>query len=146
MGWSRNSHSKRKASKGENVRAKKLKKYIEFMTNLLKKIRSFFQSVCVLGYCVFPINISAFIIALTKTFLPYIVKLAFVVGSFSWATVCKLIIIFKNPYRLLQSQSIKFLIASVGFMATLVSEEKKIMAVFPVFLFYMFLSWFTLVA
>lgn len=36
-------------------------------------------------------------------------------------------------------------IASVGFMSTLVSEERKILAVYPVFLFYLFLAWFSLI-
>jgi len=36
-------------------------------------------------------------------------------------------------------------LASVGFMSTLVSEERKILAVYPVFLFYLFLAWFSLI-
>ncbi len=36
--------------------------------------------------------------------------------------------------------------ASIPFMAVLVSEEKKMLAVYPVLLFYLFLSWFALIA
>jgi len=35
--------------------------------------------------------------------------------------------------------------SSIGFMGALVSEDKKLLAVYPVFLFYLFLSWFVLV-
>jgi hypothetical protein len=35
--------------------------------------------------------------------------------------------------------------SSVGFMSTLVVKEKKYLAVYPVLLFYLFLSWFVLV-
>lgn len=83
---------------------------------------SFFQSVCVLGYCVFPINITALLCALIGNHL-FIIRLILVVLSFTWSTF-----------------------SSVGFMATLVSEDKKILAVYPVFLFYLFLSWFSLIA
>lgn len=31
-------------------------------------------------------------------------------------------------------------------MSSLVSEQKKVLAVYPVFLFYLFLAWFALVA
>lgn len=37
------------------------------------------------------------------------------------------------------------LLASVGFMEALVSEDKRILAVYPVFLFYLFLSWYCLI-
>jgi len=50
---------------------------------------SFFQTVCVLGYCVFPINIAALIVCLLKSLLPFIVKLIIVAVSFVWATFCK---------------------------------------------------------
>ena len=36
-------------------------------------------------------------------------------------------------------------LASVGFMATLTSEEKKLMATYPVFLFYLSLSWYSMI-
>lgn len=56
---------------------------------------SFFQSVCVLGYCVFPINIGALVVALTKSFLPFFVKLLFVALSFGWSTLCKALIHYR---------------------------------------------------
>ena len=94
------------------------------LTKLINK-RSFFQSVCVLGYCVFPINISSFI----AIFLPshnlffFLIKMSF----------CGVGMVFSTK-------------ASIPFMAVLVSEEKKLLAVYPVLLFYLFLSWFALIA
>jgi len=79
----------------------------------------------VLGYCVFPINLSAIIIAMTKSFLTgklYIIRAAIVCAGFIWSTW-----------------------SSVGFMGALVDKKKKMLAVYPVFLFYLFLSWFVLV-
>ena len=35
-------------------------------------------------------------------------------------------------------------LASVGFMGSMVPENKKILATYPVFLFYFFLAWFIL--
>jgi len=89
-----------------------------------------------LGYCVFPINLAALLVALTKPFLNFIIKLILVGLSFGWSTLCIYIIILRNFLKKL---------ASVGFMSTLVSEERKILAVYPVFLFYLFLAWFSLI-
>ncbi|KAL4432776.1 hypothetical protein ABPG74_011597 [Tetrahymena malaccensis] len=86
---------------------------------------SFFQSVCVLGYCIFPINIASFV----SLFLPKGYTVIFIVK----ACICGLSFLWSTR-------------ASVPFMGTLVSEEKKFLAVYPVFLFYLFLSWFALVA
>ena len=83
---------------------------------------SIFQSVCVLGYCVFPIAFASLITLLMKSFLPFFVKAIVVILGFVWATS-----------------------SSVRFMGVLVSKEKKLLAVYPVFLFYLFLSWFVLV-
>ncbi|CAD8118514.1 unnamed protein product [Paramecium sonneborni] len=83
---------------------------------------SFFQSVCLLGYCVFPINIEAIIIAFFGSYLPFLVKLIPVFLCFAWSAY-----------------------SSVGFMASLVPPHKKKLAVYPVFLFYLFLSWFSLI-
>jgi hypothetical protein len=37
-----------------------------------------------------------------------------------------------------------FILASVGFMSGMVQPEKKMIAVYPVFLFFLVLSWFVL--
>lgn len=76
---------------------------------------SFFQSVCVLGYCVFPIVVASFLcLAWTNRVWRAIV----VTMCFAWATR-----------------------ASVVFMSQLVDPERKMLAAFPVLLFYLILCW-----
>jgi hypothetical protein len=82
---------------------------------------SFFQSVCVLGYCLCPIDIAALLVAFLP-FLPTIVKLGFVAAGFSWATY-----------------------SSIGFMGQLVPDSRKLLAIYPVFLFYLFLGWLVII-
>ncbi|KAG5192923.1 terbinafine resistance locus protein [Tribonema minus] len=83
---------------------------------------SFFQSVCVLGYCVFPLVLAsaACLIAKALTGLFFIRALLVVVG-FMWSTR-----------------------ASVVFIKQIISPERKVLAVYPVFFFYAFLSWMVL--
>lgn len=89
---------------------------------LLKGKISFFQSVCVLGYCIFPLVISAFLCAMlfssgkggektgaTAQFL----KLIVVAAGFVWSTG-----------------------ASVGFMSDVVPADRKGLGLYPVWLFY----------
>ena len=52
----------------------------------------------------------------------YFVKIFVVAAGFLWSTT-----------------------SSIGFMGGLVQNEKKMLAVYPVFLFYLFLAWFVLV-
>ena len=55
----------------------------------LSAVRSFFQAASLLGYCVFPINLASFSMIFIESWLPPIFKLAIVVASFLWATLCK---------------------------------------------------------
>eukprot|EP00916_Digyalum_oweni_P002717 GHVL01005072.1.p1 GENE.GHVL01005072.1~~GHVL01005072.1.p1 ORF type:complete len:195 (+),score=18.97 GHVL01005072.1:23-607(+) len=76
---------------------------------------SFFQSVCVLGYCIFPLDLAALICF----FVPILLVKAFVVIiGFVWATG-----------------------ASVGFMSELVPEDRRLLGVYPVWLFYVAVAW-----
>lgn len=81
---------------------------------------SFFQSVCVLGYCIFPLVIAAFCSLLMKIIW---LKVIFVVVGFTWATG-----------------------ASVGFMSELVPEDRKALGVYPVWLFYVAIAWMILIS
>ncbi|KAJ1436089.1 YIPF6like protein putative, partial [Ochromonadaceae sp. CCMP2298] len=83
---------------------------------------SFFQSVCILGYCVFPLVLSA-LACLVMSFIykNILIKLAFVVVGFIWSTR-----------------------ASVVFMEQVIQEERRTLAVFPVFFFYTFIGWMIL--
>merc|ERR1712187_524767 len=87
---------------------------------LLKGRISFFQSVCVLGYCIFPLVIAAFLSMLIRVMT---LKVIFVCIGFTWATG-----------------------ASVGFMAELVPEDRKALGVYPVWLFYVAIAWMILIA
>merc|ERR1719343_1216582 len=87
---------------------------------LLKGQISFFQSVCVLGYCIFPLVIAAFCSLLSQIIW---LKVIFVVVGFTWATG-----------------------ASVGFMSELVAEDRKALGVYPVWLFYVAIAWLILIA
>jgi hypothetical protein len=80
---------------------------------------SFFQSVCVLGYCIFPIVLSSF---LCLAWDNRIWRVIVVGGAFVWSTR-----------------------ASVVFMSQLVNPERKVLAAYPVFLFYLVLSWFVFI-
>jgi len=82
---------------------------------------SFFQSVCVLGYSVFPLNLASLIMIFGHSWY-FLVRLAIVMIGFFWSTV-----------------------STSGFMGALVSQEKKMLAVYPVCLFYLFIAWFIIV-
>mmetsp|Transcript_137656 Transcript_137656/g.243230 ORF Transcript_137656/g.243230 Transcript_137656/m.243230 type:complete len:213 (+) Transcript_137656:92-730(+) len=87
---------------------------------LLRGKISFFQSVCVLGYCIFPLVIAAFVSMLLKVMF---LKVIFVSIGFVWGTG-----------------------ASVGFMSELVPEDRKALGVYPVWLFYVAIAWLILVS
>lgn len=84
---------------------------------------SFFQSLCVLGYSVFPMMISALLIAVFRhTPLRYFwLDCIWVLLGFIWATR-----------------------ASTVFIGQYIVKERRALAVFPVFFFYIFLSWMIL--
>lgn len=79
---------------------------------------SFLRSVCVLGYCVAPLNVASLFCFLwnNKIYQFILVFLAFI-----WATR-----------------------ASVGFMAQLVHQDKRLLAVYPILLFYLMIAWMIL--
>ena len=81
---------------------------------------SFFQSVCVLGYCLFPINIAAVLCFLwgNTAFKAIVVGVAF-----AWATR-----------------------ASVVFMSSMVEDKRKVLSAYPVFLFYVLLAWMVFIS
>ena len=90
---------------------------------LLGSNLSFFQSVCVLGYCVFPLLLAAILIsALQYTFVGVIwVDIIWITVAFVWA--CR---------------------ASAVFIGQIVPKERRFLAVYPVFFFYTFLGWLIL--
>eukprot|EP00913_Durusdinium_trenchii_P020048 g18842.t2 len=87
---------------------------------LLKGKISFFQSVCVLGYCIFPLVIAAFCSLMLNVIW---LKVIFVTIGFTWATG-----------------------ASVNFMSELLPEDRKALGVYPVWLFYVAIAWLILIS
>uniref|UniRef100_I2CPI6 Protein YIPF n=1 Tax=Nannochloropsis gaditana (strain CCMP526) TaxID=1093141 RepID=I2CPI6_NANGC len=84
---------------------------------------SFFQSLCILGYCVFPLDIAALAnLLIGLAFQSLVVKAVVVAVGFAWATR-----------------------ASVVFIGQVIAPERKVLALFPVFFFYTFLAWLVLI-
>lgn len=86
---------------------------------------SFFQSLCVLGYCMFPMALAAVAIGVLKI-VPYIknwiwLDLILVAIGLLWATR-----------------------ASSIFIGMYVKAERRALAVFPVYFFYLFMAWLIL--
>lgn len=91
-------------------------------TKLLGGTISFFQSVCVLGYCLLPLSISLLIcriilLANQTTFL-FVLRLCSVLMGFGWATY-----------------------ASMQFLGDCQPAKRKALAAYPMFLFYFVISW-----
>lgn len=81
---------------------------------------SFFQSVCVLGYCVFPLVASALVCLFVSYFF---IRLAVVGPCFGWSTWASLI--FLSDTRL---------------------QKRQVLAVYPIFLFYFVISWIIIIS
>lgn len=92
---------------------------VSINAQLLGSNLSFFQSVCILGYCIFPLSIAALACSFVTNF---IFKLLVVLTCFSWSTA-----------------------AALGFMWSVVEPDRKALAVYPIFLFYVSIGWIILV-
>ncbi|XP_059618856.1 protein YIPF6 [Phlebotomus argentipes] len=84
---------------------------------------SFFQSVCVLGYCLTPVAVSLIVcqvilLAAVQTKLLFFIRLLTTIGGFVWATY-----------------------ASFIFLGDSQPANRKPLAVYPIFLFYFIISW-----
>jgi hypothetical protein len=84
---------------------------------------SFFQSLCVLGYCIFPMALAAFVIGCLKIIFNTWLWLdfIFVAVGFLWSTR----------------------VSSI-FIGLYVKNERRFLALYPVFFFYTFLGWMIL--
>ena len=74
---------------------------------------SLFQSLCVLGYCLFPILLCSILYYFLKSYLNFGIKLLMAGGTFVWCCF-----------------------SSIAFMSDIVGNEKKGLALFPICLFY----------
>lgn len=92
-------------------------------TKLLGGSISFFQSICVLGYCVLPLAISLIIcrlilIAEDQTTVLFAIRFSIVMIAFAWSTY-----------------------ASTAFLSESQPPRRKALAIYPIFLFYFVISW-----
>mmetsp|Transcript_24556 Transcript_24556/g.75730 ORF Transcript_24556/g.75730 Transcript_24556/m.75730 type:complete len:191 (-) Transcript_24556:45-617(-) len=84
---------------------------------------SFFQSVCVLGYSLFPLDVGAFACLLLHVMTRSFLLRAAVVGTcFAWSTR-----------------------VSVVFFSEIIEAKRRALAIYPVFGFYAFIAWMILV-
>lgn len=84
---------------------------------------SFFQSVCVLGYCLTPLGLSLLVckvllILFSQSAFVFFLRLLAAAGGFAWATY-----------------------ASVMFMEDSQPPKRRALAIYPMFLFYFIISW-----
>ncbi|XP_037070446.1 protein YIPF6-like [Pollicipes pollicipes] len=91
-------------------------------TKLLGGSISFFQSVCVLGYCLFPTIVALLlcwlVLLFPQTTALFVLRLLFTCVGFGWATY-----------------------ASVKFLGDSQPASRKALGVYPIFLFYFVISW-----
>eukprot|EP01114_Cavostelium_apophysatum_P004189 TRINITY_DN1436_c0_g1_i2.p1 TRINITY_DN1436_c0_g1~~TRINITY_DN1436_c0_g1_i2.p1 ORF type:complete len:203 (-),score=4.89 TRINITY_DN1436_c0_g1_i2:61-669(-) len=84
---------------------------------------SFFQCVCVLGYCVFPLVVGALVAWAAHLKWPNVwFRIGVSLGCFLWSTW-----------------------ASVGFLAGMIPPDRRLLAVYPICLFYLVLAWMIIV-
>ena len=93
---------------------------VTFNAQLLGGKISFFQSVCVLGYCMFPLNIGS--------------VLCYLWSNWMWRLVVTSVCMFWSTR------------ASVVFISQMIDAKRKILAVYPVVLFYLVISWMILIS
>ncbi|KAL7436010.1 hypothetical protein ACHAXH_005812 [Discostella pseudostelligera] len=84
---------------------------------------SIFQSLCVLGYCVFPLTVSALVIAILR---------------FTWIGTLWLDLIWLSLGLLWATR------VSCIFVGQFVKRERRLLALYPVFFFYLLLGWLIL--
>lgn len=98
---------------------------ITLNSKLLGGTISFFQSLCVLGYCILPLTVAMVVcrIVLLGWVGPvsFAVRLIVVTASFSWSTF-----------------------ASTAFLADSQPPNRKALVVYPIFLFYFVIGWMIL--
>ena len=86
---------------------------------LLGGSMSFFQAVCLIGYCIFPLALASLVCAFIKKY--FIPRLVICLVGFVWGTF-----------------------SSVGFFAGLLPPNRKALGVYPVFLLFALIAWLIL--
>ena len=93
---------------------------VYFNANLLDAKIKIFPIICLLGYCLFPLNVAAFILALTN--FHDIIKLIIVGIMCTWSLLC-----------------------IEGYIKSVCEKEQKFLIFYPVILMFIFISWFIFV-
>lgn len=88
-------------------------------SKLLGGKMSFFQSICILGYCIFPLTIVSIITLFIENI---IIDLILVIAGFAWSVY-----------------------ASIGFLTDVSLNQKKTLVIYPIFLFYFIIAWMILI-
>ena len=92
--------------------------FLVFLNSHLLGVKtSIFQILCLLGYCLFPLNISAFIFSFTRP--PEILKFLFVALTCFWS-----------------------LFSASSFLRNLANPEQRYLVLYPCILLYLYISWF----
>lgn len=104
--------------------------------------RSFFQSVCVLGYCLTPVAaaliICRVILLAPQTKLLFFVRLLTTIMGFIWATYGNILSVHEPlSFRI----NLNIFSASHIFLGDSQPKNRKPLAVYPIFLFYFIISW-----
>ncbi|XP_072314148.1 protein YIPF6 [Eucyclogobius newberryi] len=98
---------------------------ITLNSKLLGGTLSFFQSLCVLGYCIMPLTVALVVcrvvLLLANNGVSFAVRLLVVAASFGWSTF-----------------------ASTAFLSDSQPPNRKALVVYPVFLFYFVIAWIIL--
>lgn len=98
---------------------------ITLNSKLLGGTLSFFQSLCVLGYCIMPLAaalvVCRLVLFLANNAVSFAVRLLVVGGAFGWSTF-----------------------ASTAFLADSQPRDRRALVVYPVFLFYFVIGWIIL--
>ncbi|CAI5697174.1 protein YIPF6 [Oreochromis niloticus] len=98
---------------------------ITLNSKLLGGTISFFQSLCVLGYCIMPLTVAMvvcrIVLLVSSGGIIFAVRLVVVMASFGWSTF-----------------------ASTAFLADSQPPNRKALVVYPVFLFYFVIAWMVL--
>ncbi|KAI9090528.1 hypothetical protein DFS34DRAFT_345765 [Phlyctochytrium arcticum] len=93
---------------------------ITFNSKLLGGTLSFFQSVCVLGYCIFPLVL----VSIVTLFIgPPVIRAILALVSYAWSVY-----------------------ASIGFFSDVSLENRRTLAIYPLCLFYFVLAWMVMIS
>ena len=85
--------------------------------NFLGVKTSIFQMLCLLGYCLFPLNLAAIIVTL-----------------FNFNDILRLIIVILNLFWSIYSSS--------DYLKIMINQDQRYLVLYPFILFYLYISWF----